>query len=635
MAYGSELILNGTAEAMLAGWTSDSVYVYGVSGSRYFLLGASAYMTQSFDTVQFSVGQEEKHYLIEALFKYDIPQSLLAATVLAQMTLTINYGDSTLDIFTIPLSIADHDEVSHNSTIWYQVSEELIVKANAVVTSAIINIDVFSTTTCNLMIDSVSVKRSITDAEAHENSLNPHNLPLTISVGNFGIKAVKDAETMFWLKDDGSAYFAGTIDGADGVFAGTVFAENIDTTNAKITIAQIEQLIVGDNVSMGPGAVIGWNNITDIPSLLDLDEFYTLIGEDFIVTGDIYANQITAGQFAAARIDTSGLFAERLYDPDHSGNYLELGDASPTSSFMDMRLVHYLNGEIFKVRDNVTGAAIYLYGNEILNYNEGVNRTVAYDNWSFVGGVVDFTGATAVLGIDGGGEGGSTSFLGLTDTPTEYAGNAGHVVKVNDDSTALEFAKDRYEKYLYTKNAAENIITTSVTSYILNADLDEDSHIMVHCMLKGVSSAAQQVIIEVFAAAQSHFSASYQLETGTNTIIFAYPLWSVEEALGIPIKIEVKTSIGTFTIAISDLMYWINSVGIIGGIAAEYPTIDVADTITVINVSALLDTVTAVESTSTQTPVVINLSDTIAAINIGSILGTVTETSLDLDVQTP
>lgn len=49
---------------------------------------------------------------------------------------------------------------------------------------------------------------------------------------------------------------------ANGVWTPTVYAEHIVTTNAKITTAQIEDLIVGGNVTMGPDAIITWNNLS-------------------------------------------------------------------------------------------------------------------------------------------------------------------------------------------------------------------------------------------------------------------------------------------------------------------------------------------------------------------------------------
>lgn len=51
------------------------------------------------------------------------------------------------------------------------------------------------------------------------------------------------------------------------VLAGTIKADQIDVTEGKIQAAQIEDLIVGDNVIMGPNATISWSKITDQPTI--------------------------------------------------------------------------------------------------------------------------------------------------------------------------------------------------------------------------------------------------------------------------------------------------------------------------------------------------------------------------------
>ena len=49
-------------------------------------------------------------------------------------------------------------------------------------------------------------------------------------------------------------------------------------------------------------------------------------------------------------------------------------------------------------------------------------------------------GGVALAG--GGGGGGATTFLALTDTPTEFTGLGSRFVKVNAGATALEFVAD-------------------------------------------------------------------------------------------------------------------------------------------------------------------------------------------------
>ncbi|ACL77325.1 hypothetical protein [Ruminiclostridium cellulolyticum] len=91
----------------------------------------------------------------------------------------------------------------------------------------------------------------------------------------------------------------GTLEAVDGHFDGTVLAENIDTTNAKISVAQIEDLIVGNNVEMGPNAMIAWNKVigsnAGAVSAWEDSGYATHITSSGVYTGSIYANQIYGG----------------------------------------------------------------------------------------------------------------------------------------------------------------------------------------------------------------------------------------------------------------------------------------------------------------------------------------------------
>jgi hypothetical protein len=93
---------------------------------------------------------------------------------------------------------------------------------------------------------------------------------------------------------------------------------NLDDDNmAKITAKSIETstLVVGDNIAMGPNAVISWGQVTSPPFIpqtpedlqaLALDSpMLTWIGPTGIYTGSLTANQITAGTIDAAYISTN------------------------------------------------------------------------------------------------------------------------------------------------------------------------------------------------------------------------------------------------------------------------------------------------------------------------------------------
>ena len=57
---------------------------------------------------------------------------------------------------------------------------------------------------------------------------------------------------------------------AQEIVAGSVKAENIITSTAKITAAQIESLVVGGNVAMGVNATIDWSKVLNSPTIPDV-----------------------------------------------------------------------------------------------------------------------------------------------------------------------------------------------------------------------------------------------------------------------------------------------------------------------------------------------------------------------------
>ena len=66
--------------------------------------------------------------------------------------------------------------------------------------------------------------------------------------------------------DDVGAISSTYID-ENGVFTPQVYATNINVLRGKITTAQIEDLVVGGNVTMGPNARISWSQVTNRPSI--------------------------------------------------------------------------------------------------------------------------------------------------------------------------------------------------------------------------------------------------------------------------------------------------------------------------------------------------------------------------------
>ena len=73
-------------------------------------------------------------------------------------------------------------------------------------------------------------------------------------------------DTWMPTADDVGAISSTYID-ENGVFTPQVYATNINVLRGKITTAQIEDLVVGGNVTMGPNATISWSKITDRPTI--------------------------------------------------------------------------------------------------------------------------------------------------------------------------------------------------------------------------------------------------------------------------------------------------------------------------------------------------------------------------------
>lgn len=83
---------------------------------------------------------------------------------------------------------------------------------------------------------------------------------------------------------------------ADWVYAGKITTDQIEAGQAKISTALIEDLVVGDNVIMGPNAKIAWENVTDTEDILSKDNFQTVITKDYIASMNlIVGNEIKMG----------------------------------------------------------------------------------------------------------------------------------------------------------------------------------------------------------------------------------------------------------------------------------------------------------------------------------------------------
>ena len=109
------------------------------------------------------------------------------------------------------------------------------------------------------------------------------------------IEALYDAYFMLrkWIQYG----FSGVLDSSN---IDSIRADKIDVREGKIQSAQIEDLIVGNNVTMGPNAYITWDHVTnaDAYSLAawEASDYATYIDAHGIYTGTLTANQINVIQ---------------------------------------------------------------------------------------------------------------------------------------------------------------------------------------------------------------------------------------------------------------------------------------------------------------------------------------------------
>lgn len=100
-----------------------------------------------------------------------------------------------------------------------------------------------------------------------------------------------------------------------------------------------------------------------------------------------------------------------------------------------------------------TGHEVYAgmtgFNLEFKTLRAGPNVTITSD--------ADYIDITATGGSGGGGGGGSDNFLGLTDTPDSYAGQAGKVVSVKGDASGLEFTTPSSSSSSGEANTSSNL----------------------------------------------------------------------------------------------------------------------------------------------------------------------------------
>lgn len=263
MPYEDSIVVNGKAINGLAGWTTSGVAIKtkGDAKASYFELATTAAMEQTINIVDMNAMSREYKVLVD--FFYSAGLARTNTVVNAFMVIKMTYLNGLTDTATFPL-VTNAKAKNTAVDTWYTMQSKCFARGGETLSS--LKVRIFTQgAPCPIGVDDISLQRSATETELHNDDPHGHNLPLSVYVGPDGIKGTKGTDVSFHLKADGSATFAGTLEAADGVFKGTVYAQNINTVTAKISTAQIEDLVVGGNVTMGPLAYITWGQVGEQP----------------------------------------------------------------------------------------------------------------------------------------------------------------------------------------------------------------------------------------------------------------------------------------------------------------------------------------------------------------------------------
>lgn len=115
------------------------------------------------------------------------------------------------------------------------------------------------------------------------------------------VKLRKELEFLLQNLDEQNVIRAQTAIISD-LLAGTITADQIDVTEGKIQSAQIESLIVGSNVVMGPDATISYSKVTGTPYIPTLPSY---IHSTYIDQTNVMSPNISGGVITGALIRTN------------------------------------------------------------------------------------------------------------------------------------------------------------------------------------------------------------------------------------------------------------------------------------------------------------------------------------------
>lgn len=185
----------------------------------------------------------------------------------------------------------------------------------------------------------------------------------------------------------------GNLDEGNVFRAGSIFAENIDCTNARISVAQIDDLEVGSNVTMGANATLSWAQVTNQPFIpSQYSDAQALAAWEasgyrtYIDEYGMYSGTFTGGLFKInpnAPVAQSGI----MFGGWYGGSWLE-----------DMALFEYVEstGPELWLTDNGFGTYFYDNLHTVFGNTVGFDSDVFFANDVNINGTIGFWGATPI-----------------------------------------------------------------------------------------------------------------------------------------------------------------------------------------------------------------------------------------------
>ncbi len=206
MQYTNDIVQNGNAPTNLNSWTSQGVTITSVEGINVFTLNSNAFMRQGGELQTIDISLNPKGIQLECTFDLTQLQEMEHLDINAYARLELVYSEGGRDIFTQPLI----ESFTTMTGDWYTSIWNLFTRENSILVALYFEVYTGALST-PLYIKTIKVRPGLDDLMLHNADENPHQLPLAIKVGQFGIKATKGEKVMFWLKDTGDALFAGNI----------------------------------------------------------------------------------------------------------------------------------------------------------------------------------------------------------------------------------------------------------------------------------------------------------------------------------------------------------------------------------------------------------------------------------------